>query len=181
MHILHTRADRTRNLCAVFHGSELELLFGQFPSVEQEFAEQMAEFYINFISDLNPGCRLLSILIVSGTESLSTLCISPMAPVHAFEQGRTPTHAEQHHRHTRWSVLAGLPSGPHSYVHYRLLSHQANIPGLSPCPQRVPEIRMQCFVDRWRPESFWSDHQIADAYDRVSICTEFLCKGAIQI
>ncbi|TBU54911.1 alpha/beta-hydrolase [Dichomitus squalens] len=39
----------------VFHGSELELLFGQFPAVEQEFANQMADFYINFISDLNPG------------------------------------------------------------------------------------------------------------------------------
>ena len=57
---MHTRVDRTRNVCAVFHGSELELLFGQFPSVEQEFAEQMAEFYINFISDLNPGGKLLS-------------------------------------------------------------------------------------------------------------------------
>ncbi|KAI0363529.1 alpha/beta-hydrolase [Pilatotrama ljubarskyi] len=44
--------DPTRG---VFHGSELILLFGHFPSVEQEFAEQMAEFYINFINDLNPG------------------------------------------------------------------------------------------------------------------------------
>ncbi|EIW63971.1 alpha/beta-hydrolase [Trametes versicolor FP-101664 SS1] len=39
----------------VFHGSELELLFGHFPAVEQAFAEQMADFYINFINDLNPG------------------------------------------------------------------------------------------------------------------------------
>lgn len=40
---------------AVFHGSELILLFGSFPAVEQTFAEQMADFYINFINDLNPG------------------------------------------------------------------------------------------------------------------------------
>ncbi|KAI0361028.1 alpha/beta-hydrolase [Trametes cingulata] len=39
----------------VFHGSELILLFGHFPEVERQFAEQMAEFYINFINDLNPG------------------------------------------------------------------------------------------------------------------------------
>ncbi|TBU54914.1 alpha/beta-hydrolase [Dichomitus squalens] len=39
----------------VFHGSELELLFGLFPSVEQEFANQMADFYTNFINDLDPG------------------------------------------------------------------------------------------------------------------------------
>ncbi|OJT04456.1 hypothetical protein TRAPUB_4726 [Trametes pubescens] len=39
----------------VFHGSELELLFGHFPAVEQAFAKQMADFYVNFINDLNPG------------------------------------------------------------------------------------------------------------------------------
>ncbi|KAI0673681.1 alpha/beta-hydrolase [Trametes maxima] len=39
----------------VFHGSELILLFGRFPAVEQAFAEQLADFYINFISDLDPG------------------------------------------------------------------------------------------------------------------------------
>ncbi|KAI0778729.1 alpha/beta-hydrolase [Trametes elegans] len=39
----------------VFHGSELILLFGRFPAVEQAFAEQMADFYINFVTDLDPG------------------------------------------------------------------------------------------------------------------------------
>ncbi|KAI0639960.1 alpha/beta-hydrolase [Trametes polyzona] len=39
----------------VFHGSELILLFGRFPAVEQAFAEQVADFYINFINDLDPG------------------------------------------------------------------------------------------------------------------------------
>ncbi|CDO73084.1 hypothetical protein BN946_scf185007.g138 [Trametes cinnabarina] len=39
----------------VFHASELILLFGAFPAVEQQFAEQMADFYINFINDLDPG------------------------------------------------------------------------------------------------------------------------------
>ncbi|TBU37595.1 alpha/beta-hydrolase [Dichomitus squalens] len=31
------------------------ILFGLFPSVEQEFANQMADFYLNFINDLDPG------------------------------------------------------------------------------------------------------------------------------
>ncbi|TBU37597.1 alpha/beta-hydrolase [Dichomitus squalens] len=39
----------------VFHASELILLFGQFPAVEQEFATQMVDFYVNFVNDLNPG------------------------------------------------------------------------------------------------------------------------------
>ncbi|PIL31444.1 hypothetical protein GSI_06145 [Ganoderma sinense ZZ0214-1] len=39
----------------VFHASELILLFGHFPAVEQEFATQMITFYINFINDLDPG------------------------------------------------------------------------------------------------------------------------------
>ncbi|KAJ3787207.1 alpha/beta-hydrolase [Lentinula aff. detonsa] len=40
----------------VFHASELLLLFGPVPtSVETDFANQMLDFYINFINDLNPG------------------------------------------------------------------------------------------------------------------------------
>lgn len=39
----------------VFHGSELALLFGLFPAVELEFASQMADFYVNFIHDMDPG------------------------------------------------------------------------------------------------------------------------------
>ncbi|KAH7875721.1 alpha/beta-hydrolase [Lentinula edodes] len=40
----------------VFHASELLLLFGPVPTtVETEFADQMLDFYINFINDLNPG------------------------------------------------------------------------------------------------------------------------------
>ncbi|KAJ7116495.1 alpha/beta-hydrolase [Mycena epipterygia] len=42
----------------VFHGSELELLFGPVPTpVEDTFAQQMTDFYINFINDLNPGAQ----------------------------------------------------------------------------------------------------------------------------
>ncbi|KAJ7454662.1 alpha/beta-hydrolase [Mycena latifolia] len=41
----------------VFHASELELLFGPFPPVEDAFAAQMIDFYINFINDLNPGAQ----------------------------------------------------------------------------------------------------------------------------
>ncbi|KAI0094481.1 alpha/beta-hydrolase [Irpex rosettiformis] len=40
----------------VFHGSELSLIFGPVPTpVENDFANQLTDFYINFISDLNPG------------------------------------------------------------------------------------------------------------------------------
>ena len=42
----------------VFHASELILLFGQFPEVETDFASQMANFYVRFISDLTPGREL---------------------------------------------------------------------------------------------------------------------------
>ncbi|KAJ6570084.1 alpha/beta-hydrolase [Mycena vulgaris] len=41
-----------------FHASELELLFGPVPTpVEDGLAQQMTDFYINFISDLNPGAQ----------------------------------------------------------------------------------------------------------------------------
>ena len=39
-------------LCAraVFHGSELSLLFGPVPTpVEEDFANQLTDFYINFV------------------------------------------------------------------------------------------------------------------------------------
>ncbi|KAJ6468358.1 alpha/beta-hydrolase [Mycena sanguinolenta] len=44
----------------VFHASELELLFGLFPTpVEETFAHQFVDFYVNFINDLNPGAQWL--------------------------------------------------------------------------------------------------------------------------
>ncbi|CAL1694187.1 unnamed protein product [Somion occarium] len=40
----------------VFHGSELSLLFGPVPNpVENAFANQMLDFYINFVNDMDPG------------------------------------------------------------------------------------------------------------------------------
>ncbi|KAJ3485443.1 hypothetical protein NLI96_g4961 [Meripilus lineatus] len=40
----------------VFHGSELSLLFGPVPnSVEDAFANQLTDFYLNFVNDLSPG------------------------------------------------------------------------------------------------------------------------------
>ena len=40
----------------MFHGSELALLFGPVPAaVEDDFANQMLDFYINFVNHLNPG------------------------------------------------------------------------------------------------------------------------------
>ena len=44
----------------VAHASELQLLFGPFPPLEQELANQMADFYINFVNDLKPGGEFLS-------------------------------------------------------------------------------------------------------------------------
>jgi hypothetical protein len=45
----------------VAHASELQLLYGPVPSIEETFANQFLDFYINFVNDLNPG-------------SLSTFC-----------------------------------------------------------------------------------------------------------
>ena len=51
----------------VFHASELPLLFGPVPTpVEEVFADQMLDFYIRFVSDLNPGGKLSLSLAVSG-------------------------------------------------------------------------------------------------------------------
>jgi len=43
-------------MLGVFHKSELLLLFGPVPTaVEDTFANQMLDFYINFVNDLDPG------------------------------------------------------------------------------------------------------------------------------
>ncbi|KAF8588227.1 alpha/beta-hydrolase [Ramaria rubella] len=39
----------------VFHGSELELIFGGAPASEQSLADAFTDAYINFVNDLNPG------------------------------------------------------------------------------------------------------------------------------
>lgn len=42
------------------------LLFGPVPTpIEDEFANQMLEFYINFVNDMDPGC---SYFFLSGGE-----------------------------------------------------------------------------------------------------------------
>jgi hypothetical protein len=51
----------------VAHASELKLLFGPIPAaaqIETDFANQMLDFYLNFVNDLNPGreYRLLILL-----------------------------------------------------------------------------------------------------------------------
>ena len=43
---------------SVFHASELSLLFGPVPNaIEDDFANQFTDFYINFVTDLDPGCK----------------------------------------------------------------------------------------------------------------------------
>lgn len=45
---------------AVSHASELALLFGPVPdTVEITFANQMLDFFLNFVNDLDPGCKSL--------------------------------------------------------------------------------------------------------------------------
>lgn len=40
----------------VYHASELLFIFGPVPAtVEGEFADQMTEYWINFVHDMNPG------------------------------------------------------------------------------------------------------------------------------
>lgn len=50
----------TPDSVSVFHASELELLFGPVPvSVELTFANQMLDFFLNFVNDLSPGGKCL--------------------------------------------------------------------------------------------------------------------------
>ncbi|KAJ7911455.1 alpha/beta-hydrolase [Mycena leptocephala] len=46
----------------VYHGSELGLLFGRPRSVEDAFAQQFTDFYVNFVNDLNPGGTVFTLL-----------------------------------------------------------------------------------------------------------------------
>lgn len=59
----------------VFHGSELSLIFGPVPnSIENTFANQLTDFYINFVNDLNPSGK-------SPQFSSSTFPPSPWSPL----------------------------------------------------------------------------------------------------
>ena len=42
---------------AVFHASELPLIFGGVPASELSLAEAFTDAYINFVTDLDPGCE----------------------------------------------------------------------------------------------------------------------------
>ena len=51
---------------SVFHASELSLLFGPVPNaIEDDFANQFTDFYVNFITDLEPGCKHIQLTIQS--------------------------------------------------------------------------------------------------------------------
>ena len=41
----------------VFHASELPLLFGMAPASELSLSEAFTDAYINFVTDLDPGCE----------------------------------------------------------------------------------------------------------------------------
>jgi len=57
----------------VFHASELELLFGPVPTaVEDVFANQMLDFYINFINNLTPGAQWTAYTL-GGTDQVMQL------------------------------------------------------------------------------------------------------------
>jgi hypothetical protein len=42
---------------AVAHASELVLIFGGAPASEAPLAEAFTDAYVNFVNDLNPGCK----------------------------------------------------------------------------------------------------------------------------
>lgn len=55
MHMLCFALNRLNHLI-VAHGSELPLIFGPGPTpVEDEFANTLTDYYINFVHDLHPG------------------------------------------------------------------------------------------------------------------------------
>lgn len=54
----HHRADVSDDsyVYTVFHGSELSLIFGPVPNpVENDFANQLTDHWINFVHDTHPG------------------------------------------------------------------------------------------------------------------------------
>lgn len=77
------------------HASELVLFFGEFPAVEQALAEQMMDFYVNFVNDLNPG----GVLRDSDRASRQHLqsCASSVAAVHFADEASPPADEGQHH------------------------------------------------------------------------------------
>ncbi|KAJ7650781.1 alpha/beta-hydrolase [Roridomyces roridus] len=56
----------------VFHASELQLFFGPVPAVEQAFSQQMIDFYVNFVHELNPGVEWMR-YSDSGTKQVMQL------------------------------------------------------------------------------------------------------------
>lgn len=55
---LYCAASFSLSYLAVAHASELLLLFGPVPdAIEDDFANQFTDFYINFVNDLDPGCK----------------------------------------------------------------------------------------------------------------------------
>lgn len=92
-----------RAVFVVFHGSELELLFGHFPAVEQAFAKQMADFYVNFINDLNPGGILYNDYCPSSL--CSHIRTSSLAAVYFADETGAPADEGQHYGYSRWYVV----------------------------------------------------------------------------
>lgn len=53
---MYSKNQVTETYISVSHASELKLLYGPVLDANQlEFANQMLDFYINFVNDLNPG------------------------------------------------------------------------------------------------------------------------------
>lgn len=90
------------------HASELGFLFGPVPELipsEADFANQMLDFYINFINDMDPGgelpaslCRLCSACEMNECRG------SSVAAVHAGVKADPAAHAGQYHSDNRRCV-----------------------------------------------------------------------------
>ena len=78
----------------VFHASELPLLFGPVPTpVEEVFANQMLDFYIRFVSDLNPGGKLSRPLAISRGVVFTFEVYRRVADLQHEDQTGSATHA----------------------------------------------------------------------------------------
>ena len=88
---------------SVFHGSELSLIFGPVPtSVEDDFANQLTDFYINFINDLNPGGEHKSSIVYACQAQPGFRTLATIYP--GNKTGAT-TQTRQYHCNTRQSAF----------------------------------------------------------------------------
>ncbi len=97
----YLRAELTSRF-TVFHGSELSLIFGPVPNpVEDDFANQLTDFYINFVNDMNPGGEQKPGIFGARLTCLYDSCV---ASIRALYEECPTADERQYHSDTRWCV-----------------------------------------------------------------------------